>query len=279
MAACILLAAATAGTREKAERVETIANQALDGADASLAFLVVYRAALNAIAYLGQHFTGATTVAMDTLRRFLCDPSPLLQAFLAAPDKVRDHQAACDLLCADATKGLCTLVRLATAKQRNSGIAFVTSVGQPRPLTAAEANEPAAVARHKLLFLNSVQLIVAVTEAVAVDEPECATQAANMLYQRLHSGFSSYDNDTLMGLMAVGAAGPSHCFDAVVEMLLTLAVGILPPSMSAGATTSPYNLGPSTLTFAFQRLFSKVRSPCLKVSRKETLTIDKGSQV
>lgn len=294
MAACMLLAAATATTRDKAERVEAIINQTMEVTEPSLAMLSAYRAAIKSLEYLGQNFIGATVVATDALRRYLCEPSPLLCAMAVAGTAPggAEHYAACELLCADAVSALAKLLRQSSAKQRNAGRIFVTSLPLPRPPAAGDT---ATQISHRLLYCNSVQLMTAVTEAVAAQEPDCATQAANLLYQRLHGGPSGCETETLLALARVGAAGPPVCFDSVLEMLLALALGMShpPPSSSATAaatsstvagsasTSSLFPQPDSTTTAlyrslekddalvtAFQKLFTKARSTSIKVRRE-----------
>lgn len=155
LAALSIICAATATSRDRAEKLESVLTKPLEGNDAAPSMAAVYCASLRALAHLGTHFPFMTAITADLLRRFLFDPSPLLVALARhnSPYRARDfghggreskdewdgtHQThrssaagarVADRVSSAAIDGLIRLTCLeGQQQQQNAGMALVSSV-------------------------------------------------------------------------------------------------------------------------------------------------------
>lgn len=235
MASLAIFTAATATSRDRAEKLEALLMKTLETKEAALAMTNLYRATVRAVALLGMNFPTMTQVATDTLRRFLFEPSALLQSLQERGGeegpRSRKYLSAADLIGDAAVEGLSQLTCHEGVKQHNSGAALIASISLSR--TLAEDAQGAEGIRQQLLLRHGIRTIASIAEAVADDEANAVTQAATMLYQRLMAGPSPLDTETLLALVRAGTAGPAQAFDGVFDMLLSLALQMLSLSFVA----------------------------------------------
>jgi hypothetical protein len=264
MASLTILTAATATSRDRAEKLESLLMKTLETQEAALAMTNLYRATIRAITLLGVNFPTMIQVSTDTLRRFLFEPSAVLLSLQERGGedgpRARKYLAAAELVGQAAIEGLSRLTCHESAKQHNSGAALIASISLAKsPLEAADGLDGSL---QQLLLRHGIRTIAAIARAVAHDEVNAVTQAATTLYQRLTAGPSPLDTETLLALVNVGTAGPAQAFEGVFDMLLSLALQMLCPSSSASDESEEANLRfryldrDDALSLAFVELFS-----------------------